>query len=218
MATIIFSQDELKKGFKLSPAFLNSPACDLAVTYVTANLSFKHDGILVVTQTDVTKRPDFKVGVLNNFLKERLQLNSVVENLRNGRGYSIPQIDGLWFDRDQFDVAVLSFSQVAPIITAEAGSWAFIGTMLRQEITEKNFINILSAIPTNAKLKFKVLLSTCYQYSDGTLPLKIKSILSDLKVKCDITKCIAATHNSYMSGFADSDPTIGPLNNLACIF
>lgn len=217
MAIKIFSRFTLPDGFKLTSEFLASPMSEKAEYIIRQELRPFNNDIIVITQTSLENRPDFKVAVLDAKLEKALSLDNVLSKLRAGEKDSVPQVDGLWFNRAKFPVAVISFSQTAPILTATAGDCLFIGTILKENINEEVIRKILKSNPSSDLPTFRVILSTKFHYEFGTLPGQISQIFKDFGVSCNSSN--ARDVNSYKSLFGYGETNeFGPINNLVAVF
>ena len=226
MAIIQFTNKILPYGFKLTKDFLESPFCYNSIKVVKESLAGRKP--IIVTQTDIDKRNTCKYNpvFLDEELEEQLALDKVVENIRKGNSFKIPQVDGIWMKNTRRDKAILSFSQTAPIIVGYCSninySYIFISTMLKKDITKENFEHINKLLPSgHPQVTFEIISSTCFKYPEGTLVDQIKDIVTDLGCKFIKPSSVANVntnpdlfgHSEKVPGF----PELGLANNLVVI-
>ncbi len=214
---VLLSKECCPIGFKLSKDYLNDPRSDETISKL--HKLFPGKEILVITQTSIQNRNgSAKIATLDEELKHDLNLDHVVQLLREGKDDLVPQVDGLWWNKTDFpDIVVVTFSNVAPVVAAESGDMIFLSTLIRDYISPETFANIEAG---KDYCHFYICLSTNYKYNNGTLPSQIKNLISMFGVENgieDFQDFNDPNKNPDLFGYDESDPDIGLCNNIVAI-
>lgn len=214
---MLLSKNDFRLGLKLTPDYLDKNCSYVAISKL--HKLFPGKEILVITQTSIQNRNGTaKIRTLDEDLRHVLNLDHVVRLLREGKDELVPQVDGLWWDKNAFpNVVVITFSNVAPVVTAESGNMLFLSTLIKDYISPETFANI-----TKGKdfCSFRICLSTNFEYENGTLPNQIKNLINmngKNNFIHEFTDLNDPNKNPELFGYGEADPIIGLCNNIVAI-
>lgn len=218
-----FTRHELPHGFKLTKEFLNAELFDENLIYQILDVK----DLIIVTQTDIQNRSqsDYTPFFLDNTLSEQLCLYNVISKIKDGKVSEVPQVDGIWMNNAENNKAILSFSQTAPIICAwcsvSGNEYVFLSTILRKDISKKNFQKILDLLPPDhTKVTFEIISSTDFEYPEGTLYNQIRDIVLDLGCIYKVPSNYSNVNlNDELFGHGEKIPEcpMGLANNLVAV-
>lgn len=212
------SREVFPYGFKLTSPFLSSKVSQDTFDKLHAMADeLKKSTIIVIPQTDMDKRDGTaKITTLTEDLIPKLELDHVVKLLKEGRTNEIPQIDALLIDKSLLsDVMVVSFSQVAPIISANSDDTVLLGTFLRDCLTQDTFNKIKGG---KKNWHFEICLSTNFPYPNGSIPEQIERLIGPDSTISEFTEFTDPNQNEHLFSYGENHPDFGLLNNLVVLW
>lgn len=215
---MFLAKNDFKNGFKLTYNYLSDSRSDKSIRKLHGLFPGKE--ILVITQTSINNRDgEAKIRILDDELRHQLNLDRVVSLLRDQKYDDVPQVDGLWWDKNLYpNIVVITFSNVAPVVTATSGTECFLSTLLKDYISPETFSKILG---DRKFVDFRIPLSTNYEYDNGTLPKQIENLISMFGRENHIhdfdPKINDPNLNPNLFGYGESDPITGLCNNIVAI-